>query len=244
MECVLTTTAAPCLSATPPGVSQTGDARGEAPPVLGAIPSSRPPSRLRLICLILLPILLLPVLCVVGIASYFHLGSSTRALGSAVMESVPGEWHKQFAVNVGYVTVGLVRFGSAFFRLPPEARAALQALDGGEVGVYEVKGETLHPDYAAILGAADKAMRRRGWERVVGVSDGSQCRGGLCARQKSWQRHLVLRRGSRRPEPHRRFSARQHLTAARTRAEAPPRERPLRGQILVRVFPAGDGRKV
>lgn len=174
MECVLTTTAAPCLSATPPGVSQTGDARGEAPPVLGAIPSSRPPSRLRLICLILLPILLLPVLCVVGIASYFHLGSSTRALGSAVMESVPGEWHKQFAVNVGYVTVGLVRFGSAFFRLPPEARAALQALDGGEVAVYEVKGETLHPDCAAILGAADKAMRRRGWERVVGVSDGSQ----------------------------------------------------------------------
>jgi hypothetical protein len=174
MECVLTTTQAAGLPTTPPRVTQAGCAHGGAAPILAAIPSSRPPSRLRWVYFVLLPILLLPVLCIVGVASYFHLGSSTEALRSAVTESTPGEWHKRFAVNVGYLTLDLVRFGSTFFHPPPEARAALQAFDSAEVGVYEVKKTTSRPDYAAILRTADKSMRRRGWERIVGVAQGSQ----------------------------------------------------------------------
>jgi hypothetical protein len=174
MECVLTITRAASLAATPPCITQADCAHGGVPPILAAIPSSRPPSRLRWVYFVLLSILLLPVLCIVGIASYFHLSSSTEALRSAFMESAPGEWHKRFAVNVGYLTVGLARFGSTFFHLPPEARAALQAVDGGEVGVYEVKESMSRPDYAGILRTADKSMRRRGWERIVGVAQGSQ----------------------------------------------------------------------
>jgi hypothetical protein len=85
------------------------------------------------------------------------------------MEAVPGNWHKRIALNVGSGTVGLVRFGTIFFHLPPDARTALQALNSGEVGVYQFEERIAHPDYGAILTSADKSMRRRGWERIVGV---------------------------------------------------------------------------
>jgi hypothetical protein len=90
------------------------------------------------------------------------------------MESVPGQWHRRFVLNVGGPTFGLARFGSSFFHLPPEPKAALRALHGGEVGVYRLEESMSLPDYAAILKTADKSMRRRGWERIVGVSQGGQ----------------------------------------------------------------------
>jgi hypothetical protein len=110
----------------------------------------------------------------VGVTSYFRLSSSSQALGSAIMESAPGHWHKRVAVNVGYLTLGLVRFGSSFFHLAPEPRAALQSLYRGEVGVYQLDEPIPLPDYALILRTADKSMRRRGWERIVGFTQGRQ----------------------------------------------------------------------
>jgi hypothetical protein len=85
------------------------------------------------------------------------------------MESVPGKWDKQFAVNIGGFTLGLVRFGSSFFHLPPEPRAALQALEGADVGVYKLRSSLPALNYSGMLAAADQSMRRRGWERMVGV---------------------------------------------------------------------------
>jgi hypothetical protein len=116
----------------------------------------------------------LPLLGALGIASYFRLSSETRALRNSVMESVPGKWNKQVAVNVGGWTLGLVRFGSSFFNLPPEAKAGLQCLDAAEVGVYKLQDSSPTPDYSGVLAAADQSMRRRGWERIVGVVQGRQ----------------------------------------------------------------------
>jgi hypothetical protein len=90
------------------------------------------------------------------------------------MESVPGKWHKQVAVNVGGWTMSLVRFGTSFFSLPPEAKTALQCVHGAEVGVYELQGSSPTPNYSGVLAAADKSMRQRGWERIVGVAEGRQ----------------------------------------------------------------------
>ena len=118
---------------------------------------------------ILLVILCLPVFGTLGIASYFQLGSETRALRASVMANVKGEWHKKFAGNVGGFTTALVRVGSLFFRMPPEPRAAINSLRGGECGVYELEREPAAINRAAILLAADKAMAARGWARVVGV---------------------------------------------------------------------------
>jgi hypothetical protein len=119
-------------------------------------------------------VLCLPLLCVIGIAGFFRLSSATQALRSSVIESLPGQWDKRFAVHVGGVTLGLVRFGSRFFNLPPEPKAALAVLHGAEVGVYKLQDAPSAPDYSAMFTAADKCMRRRGWERIVGVAQGRQ----------------------------------------------------------------------
>jgi hypothetical protein len=174
MERVMPTILATCPPLPPPCTARAACAHGGAPPVIGAASSPRPPARVRPIYFVLLLFLCLPVLCAIGIASYFHLSSSSRALRGAVMESVPGQWHERFAVNVGYLTLGVARFGSSFFHLPPEPKAALQALSCGEVGVFQLGEPVSHPDYAAILKSADKSMRRRGWERIVGVAQGNQ----------------------------------------------------------------------
>ena len=117
----------------------------------------------------------LPALCAFGITSYFRLSSETKALRASVMSSAAGRWEKQFAVRVGFFSMSAVRWGSHLFDLPPEARAALDAVRGGEVGIYKLAGnEPAFRDTSAILPAADRAMKVRGWERVVGVVQGDQ----------------------------------------------------------------------
>lgn len=116
----------------------------------------------------------LPVLCAIGIAGYFRLSAATQALRSSVIESVPGQWDKRFAVHVGGLTLGQVRLASRCFSLPPEAKAALEALRGAEVGVYRLQTAPSALDHPAMFAAADESMKRRGWERIVGVAQGKQ----------------------------------------------------------------------
>jgi hypothetical protein len=110
------------------------------------------------------------LLAAAGVASYFRLSSETTALRRSVMASVPGHWDKKIAVNIGYFTMGLVRCGTHFIKMPPEPRAAMNALSGAEVGVYKLQEEPQAADARAIFASADKAMQRRGWERIVGVA--------------------------------------------------------------------------
>ena len=108
--------------------------------------------------------------CSLGIASYFRLSSDSQALRSRLMSSVPGQWHKKFAIHVGWPTMTVVRAGSRLFNMPPQPRAVLDALHGAEVGIYNLEGELALPDFAAVFRAADKAMVSRGWTRVIGVA--------------------------------------------------------------------------
>ena len=147
---------------------------GRIPPATSAAVSSRPRFRVRTGYVVLALVLCLPLLCAVGIAGYFRLSSATEALRSSVIESVPGQWDKRFAVHVGGLTLGLVRFGSLFFNLPAEPKAALETLHGAEVGVYKLQDAPSALDYSAMFTATDKCMRRRGWDRVVGVAQGRQ----------------------------------------------------------------------
>jgi hypothetical protein len=119
-------------------------------------------------------VLCLPFLCVIGVTGYFRLSSATQALRSSVMEAVPGQWDKRFAIHVGGMTLGLVRLGSSFFKLPPEPKAALGALHGAEVGIYRLQHAPSALEYSAVFAATDKAMKRRGWDRIVGVAKGEQ----------------------------------------------------------------------
>jgi len=133
-------------------------------------PAKPPGSRLHAGYVIAVAIPLCFALLVVGVTGYFRLSSDTAALREGLMGSVDGQWKKTIAVHLGWFTTGLVRAGSRLVKLDPEPRAALEAVRGVEVGVYKVRDGAEHEDHAAMLARTDKAMTRRGWVRVVGVS--------------------------------------------------------------------------
>ncbi|HEV2394788.1 MAG TPA: hypothetical protein VG146_20750 [Verrucomicrobiae bacterium] len=145
-----------------------------APPILRPPASPRLNPRTSAGYVILALVLCLPLLCAIGIANCFRLSSVNQALRSSVMESVPGHWDKRFAIHAGGLTLAFARFGSSFFNLPPEPKAALGALHGADVGVYKLLDAPQALDYSALFTRADKAMKRRGWERMVGVARGGQ----------------------------------------------------------------------
>ena len=147
---------------------------GRMPPAPSAVASLRLRFRVRTGYVVLALVLCLPLLCAIGIAGCFRLSSATQALRNSLIESVPGQWDKRFAVHVPGLALGLVRFGSRFFNLQPEPKAALETLHGAEVGVYNLQDAPSALDYSAMFTAADKCMKRRGWERIVGVARGRQ----------------------------------------------------------------------
>ncbi len=159
----------------PPPLLQPLQPRSEVPaPPPGQTPPPQPRYRVRKRYVALAVVAFLFWFCGVGIAGYFRLSSPTQALRSSVMDSVPGQWDKRFAFHLGSLTMGLVRWGSSFFSLPPEPRAALDALHGVEVGVYKLHSAPSNLNYSTMFTTADKSMTRRGWERIVGVLQGQQ----------------------------------------------------------------------
>ena len=107
---------------------------------------------------------------VVQAISFFRVSSDSRALRECIIGADAPSWHKKAEVSPGVVSLGLARLGLSFVEgIPQEARTALQALRGAEVGVYERSvGGDMGPR-SSMLAAADRAMAARGWERVVGV---------------------------------------------------------------------------
>jgi len=119
--------------------------------------------------LVILTLLLGLGLAVVGVTGYFRLGSDSAALRSSLMKSTPAQWQKKIAVHVGGFTMGVVRTTLRWVKLPPEPRAALEALRAAEVGVYKLQTDPSSVDQERIVAAADKTMRARGWDRALGV---------------------------------------------------------------------------
>ena len=139
-------------------------------------PVIKPPAKRGWLWLILV-IILIPLIplggLALGVASYFRLGSDTRALRNELTRASGTEWRKQIGLNIGDTTLGVARGALPFIKgIDRDAQSALRAVHGVEVGIYELDSTSKTPDRAAMLNAADKAMSRRGWERVVGVLDG------------------------------------------------------------------------
>ncbi len=116
----------------------------------------------------------IPVLCLVGITGYFRLSADAGALRESLLSSSANQWEKKIALHVGGFTTGILRVGSRFFALPPEPRAALEAVRGGEVGIYRLHRRPPIAERRTMLQRADQIMRARGWERVVGVIEREQ----------------------------------------------------------------------
>ena len=138
------------------------------PPSLPA--STRSAPLLTVGSVTLIGIVALLCFSVIGVTSYFRLSSEASALRQSAMSSIAGTWHKKIALHVGGLTTGLLRVTSRCVKLDPEPRAALESLQGAEVGIYKLQEEPGLVDGCAFLVRADKAMSARGWERVVGLS--------------------------------------------------------------------------
>jgi hypothetical protein len=146
------------------------------PPVISPAPraAAEPPvirsgSGFKAGYVVLIVALLLIGLTARAVAGYFFLGNQATALRKTVFAHAGGQCEKRFAVHLGWMTTGLVRYGTRLFKLPPEPRAALDTLRGLEVGVYRLP-EPPSPNTAAqILADTDRTMAKRGWDRIVGV---------------------------------------------------------------------------
>ena len=125
--------------------------------------------RQRIGLLLVFGVLVILVFCGFRAVGCLHLGSETSALRAVLMDSTEPGWKKRITIRVGGFTTALIRTGLQFAELPPEARAALNCVQGGEVGVYELDHQPRRADRGLLVAAMDKAMEKRGWTRVVGV---------------------------------------------------------------------------
>ena len=140
------------------------------PPVIPPpLPRDRLERFLRWIGCGLLGCLLLLAIAVYGATSYFRLSSEMAGLRDSLQAASGQLWRRTIAVNVGGLTFGAARAGLTFVKMEEEARVALQTIRSCEVGIYETAEDTESADRAAMLTAADEAMQKRGWERIVGV---------------------------------------------------------------------------
>src|SRR5437867_11632385 len=117
---------------------------------MNSLPQANSAPRFRPGHLVLLASFVLLALGVIGVTGSFRLSSEAADLRSSLMKSVPGTWNKKIAVHVGGLTMGLVRHCLRLFNLPPEPRAAFEALRGAEVGVYQLQPSRLSIDRGAI----------------------------------------------------------------------------------------------
>lgn len=112
------------------------------------------------------------VALLLGTTGCFRVGSDTRALRDVALEFGAEGAEEKIEFGVGFFTVGLAKLGTRFVEMPPEIKSILGSVDGVECSVYETRGQP--ENLAVLLKEADKAMDKRGCDRVVGVLDNEQ----------------------------------------------------------------------
>jgi len=139
------------------------------PPAQPPVIVNRPRKGIQARYVVLIIAVLLVGLTARAVAGYFFLGSQATALRKTVIARAGGQYEKRFALHLGWLTTGLVRYGTRLVDLPPEPRAALDTLHKVEVGVYRLAERQSPSQAAQILADTDKTMTKRGWDRIVGV---------------------------------------------------------------------------
>ena len=129
------------------------------------------PRGIRILTIVLCGLAAIPVLLAFGVISWFRLSGDAAALRATALEALPGKWDNKITLHPGFFTTALVRGVAPFFKLPPEAQAAIASLRGAEVAVYKNSEATADwVNTSALLARADETMSARRWDRVVGVS--------------------------------------------------------------------------
>jgi len=90
----------------------------------------------------------------------------------AVLAALPGEWQTRIQVSAGPGLLALARAGLALTPADPQARTAARAVRSFKVSVHRhLAGNRRSP---GLLAAADQALGRHGWERVVAALEGRE----------------------------------------------------------------------
>lgn len=104
----------------------------------------------------------------------FRMGGEARVVRSVFLKGDAPGWERRVELGVGRLPVALVRAVAGWFPLPPEARAGLEAVRWGDVGVYRRRAGSALEDGTEWIREATRAMSRRGWEAAVTVHEPGQ----------------------------------------------------------------------
>lgn len=124
--------------------------------------------------LLLLVMLVAPVVIVgVGVASMFRLDGDAAALRREVVAATDADWSTKVQLNAGWIPLTLVRTGLRFVEHKDmaDARLALASVRHVSVGVYDKVRRGEEWSREQLITKTDERMRRRGWTRMVGVTE-------------------------------------------------------------------------
>ena len=105
----------------------------------------------------------------------FRVSSETRALRDAALENGIAGAEEKIELALGRFTFAAANFGLSFVeteQIPQEARMLLGSVKGAEVSVYNFKKR--EGDLSKVMADADRALEKRGCERLVGVVGGDR----------------------------------------------------------------------
>lgn len=106
-------------------------------------------------------------------ASCLSLDADAAALRQHMMRATSSPWKTKVQVSVGRLTLGGVRTGLGFVEHPDaeKARLALRAVRRASVGVYGRDTVERGVAFEQLRANTDRAMHRRGWSRIIALSD-------------------------------------------------------------------------
>ena len=104
--------------------------------------------------------------------SAVHLSRDAAALRKEIVAASGTKWHTTIQFSVGEAPLTAARAVLALIKdVPDEAREALAAVRSASIGVYERIGSQNAGQRRQFLAEADAVMARRGWKRIVGVTE-------------------------------------------------------------------------
>ncbi|MBI3884796.1 MAG: hypothetical protein HY302_03580 [Opitutae bacterium] len=103
--------------------------------------------------------------------SFLTLNSDASTLRRNVMAATNADWDTRIQFSVGSLSFGALRTCLALVPgCDDDARLALGVVRHVSVGVYELADRSSNWSREQLFTETDKAMHRRGWSRLVGVS--------------------------------------------------------------------------
>lgn len=121
---------------------------------------------------ILVFLLVLLALFALAVADCFRMDADGRALRDALKRGSGASFSRVFQGGVGPVLLMATRLGLRFVDdLPPEARRAATSVRAARVSVDQIEGRVRPEQYPEMIQEADRAMAKRGWERLACVRE-------------------------------------------------------------------------